>query len=233
MKMEVKQFRYSADNLGYLIFTDRNGIAVDGGAVDDILDFLNKNDINLKYVVNTHSHGDHIAGNSRLLKESGAEFIDIQSLVTDGLELDGEPIHVHKTPGHTADSIIFQIGDNLLTGDTLFIGKVGRCFSGDIKGFLDSIKLIMQLPDKSLIYPGHDYVEEYMEFVRNIEPGNRQIYQVLENYDPNLVRSSLDLEKKLNPFLRINDPEIISLLEKRGLPVDTEYDRWSSLMGLM
>ena len=231
--MRVKQFRYSADNLGYIIYSDKNAIAVDGGAVDDILDFLQKNDLNLKYVVNTHTHGDHTVGNSRILKETGAEFLNYKSLVNDGLELDNQPIHVHKTPGHTADSVIFQVGNNLLTGDTLFIGKIGRCFSGDIRGYLDSIKLILQLPDKSLVYPGHDYVEEYMEFLRNFEPGNQCIDEVLENYDPNLVRTTLDLEKKLNPFLRINDREIASLLEKRGLPVKVEYERWNSMMGLM
>ena len=89
------------------------------------------------------------------------------------------------------------------------------------------------MPDKSLVYPGHDYVEEYMEFLRNFEPGNQCIDEVLENYDPNLVRTTLDLEKKLNPFLRINDREIASLLEKRGLPVKVEYERWNSMMGLM
>ena len=233
MIMKIKQFRYSADNLGYLIYSEKDAIAVDGGAVDDILDFLQKKELNLIYVVNTHSHGDHTVGNSRLLKETGADVIDYQSLISSGLELDGQSILIHKTPGHTADSIIFQVNDNLLTGDTLFIGKVGRCFSGDIRGYLDSVKLILQLPGNSLIYPGHDYVEEYMEFIRDLEPGNQYIGEVLENYDPGLIVSTLDREKKLNPFLRINDREIISLLEKRGLPVKTEYDRWSSMMGLM
>jgi hydroxyacylglutathione hydrolase len=187
----------------------------------------------LKFVVNTHSHGDHTVGNNRLLRETKAEYIDYQNLLKGSLELDNEDIHVYKTPGHTADSIIFQVGGNLLTGDTLFIGKVGRCFSGDLKEFLDSVKLIKQLPDESLVYPGHDYVEEYMAFVKKLEPDNSCVNKILDNYDSGLVRSTLGLEKKLNPFLRFNEDKIFSLLEDRGLPVETEYDRWESLISLM
>jgi len=230
---KIKQFRYSADNLGYLLYSDRSAIAVDGGAVDDTLAFLESNNLTLKYVTNTHSHGDHTVGNDRLLKKSGAVFVDYRGLINDGLKLDNEPVRVYQTPGHTSDSVIFQVGNVLLTGDTLFIGKIGRCFSGDLRGFLDSIKLIMKFPDNSVIYPGHDYVEEYMEFVRMVDADNQYIDEVIDNYTPELVRSTLVLEKKLNPFLRINDNKIASLLEIRGLPVKTEYDRWESMISLM
>ena len=231
--MWIKQFRYSSDNLGYLIHSDRNAIAVDGGAVDDIQDFLERNNLILKYVVNTHSHGDHTVGNRHLLKDTDARYLDYQTLLNKGLELDNKSINVIKTPGHTADSVIFKDGENILTGDTLFIGKVGRCFSGDIKGFLDSIKLIMELPDNSIIYPGHDYVLEYMEFVHKFDGDNQYIEEAIASYNPELVRSTLGFEKKLNPFLRINDEKIIFLLKKRGLSVETEYDRWASMISLM
>lgn len=231
--LKVNQFRYSSDNLGYLIHSDRDAIAVDGGAGDDILDFLQKNKLKLKYVINTHSHGDHTVGNRQLLKNTDARFLDHQTLINKELELDNKSINVLKTPGHTADSIIFKIGDVLLTGDTLFIGKVGRCFSGDLKGFLDSIKIIMKLPDYIIIYPGHDYVLEYMEFVRKFERDSQYIEKAIASYNPELVRSTLGFEKKLNPFLRINDEKIISLLKKRELPAETEYDRWKSMISLM
>ncbi len=231
--MNVKQFRYSSDNLGYLIYSDKNAIAVDGGAVDDILSFLASSNISLKYVVNTHSHGDHTVGNQELLQNTDAQYVDYRNLTGMGIALDNQHINVFKTPGHTADSIIFKVDDTLLTGDTLFIGKVGRCFSGDLRGFFDSIKLILEFPDNSVILPGHDYVLEYMDFVRKIDPDNQYIKDVEADYNPDLVRSTLEIEKKLNPFLRINDKKIISILEKRGLPVKTEYDRWASMISLM
>ena len=231
--MDVKQFRYSSDNLGYLIYSDRDAVAVDGGAVDDILSFLKSRDILLKYVTNTHSHGDHTVGNKSLLQKSRAQYIDHKTLITEGLTLDSVSIGIFETPGHTFDSVILKIGNNLLTGDTLFIGKVGRCFTGDIKGFLDSIKLIMEFPDSSIIYPGHDYVLEYMEFVRKFEKDNQYVDEVIAGYNPELVRSTLGFEKKLNPFFRLNDNKIISMLEKLGMPVKTEFDRWESMISLM
>ena len=231
--MNIKQFRYSSDNLGYLILSDKNAIAVDGGAIEGILSFLKSNNLTLKYITNTHSHGDHTIGNQQLLKNTNAQYIDHRVLYDKGIELDNKSINVFKTPGHTSDSVIFQIGDILLTGDTLFIGKVGRCFSGDLIGFLGSIKLIMKFPDHSVIYPGHDYVLEYVEFVRNFDTDNQFIDEAIVNYNPDLIKSTLGFEKKLNPFLRINDQKIIPLLKNLGLPVKTEYERWQSMMSLM
>lgn len=231
--LEIKQFRYSSDNLGYLICSEKNAIAVDGGAVHDILDFIRKNNLDLKYVINTHSHGDHTSGNRQLLKDTDAQYVDYKTLTDKGIELDDRFVNAFKTPGHTPDSIIIRAGDNLITGDTLFIGKVGRCFSGDKKGFLDSINTIIEFPDDSIIYPGHDYVLEYMEFDRKFDVDKKYIDEVLDSYASGPVRSCLGLEKKINPFLMINSKRIISQLEKRGLPVKTEYDRWTSMISLM
>ena len=232
-KLEVKQFKYSSDNLGYLIFSDKHAVAVDGGAVDGILDFLDQNHLQLIYVTNTHSHGDHTRGNRLLLKQTEARFIDCKTLADEGLELDSVNIDVYKTPGHTADSVILKVNENLLTGDTLFIAKVGRCFSGDLKSYFKSVKLILSLPDDCIVYPGHDYVVEYIEFVRDIDPENKYLDEAVSLYNPELVRSTLGFEKKINPYLRINDEEIIRQLKKRGMHAGTEYERWTSLMSLM
>ncbi len=231
--LKVKQFKYSSDNLGYLIFSDKTAIAVDGGAVDDILGFLDQNHLQLKYVTNTHSHGDHTRGNRMLLKHSGAQLIDCETLAVKGLELDGESIEVYRTPGHTADSLILKIDNILLTGDTLFIAKVGRCFSGDLKSYFETVKLIMTFPDDCIIYPGHDYVLEYLEFVRELDPENEFLDKAVSAYNPDLVRSTMGFEKKINPYLRLNDEKIIRELKKRGLASDSEYERWTSLMSLM
>lgn len=232
--MYVKQFRYLSDNLGYLICGKDSAIAIDGGAVKDILDFVRTDELNLKYVTNSHTHMDHIVGNSALLNASEARFLDIKTLLKNRIiELDGEEIQVHHTPGHTSDSVIFHLENILITGDTLLNGKVGRCFSGDLKGFFKSVKLIMGFPEETIIYGGHDYVEEYMAFVRGLEPGNPYIDDFLKKYDPDNVHSTLDEEFKINPFLRFNEEVIISILKERGLPVGSEYERWKSIMSLI
>ncbi len=91
----------------------------------------------------------------------------------------------------------------------------------------------MDLPGKTIIYAGHDYVEEYMGFAKELEPDNPYIERYLEKYDPAHVHSTLEEESRINPFLRFNDKKIISVLEKRDLPTKTEYERWESLMSLM
>ncbi len=233
--MKIKQFRYSSDNnLGYLVYGEKTAIAIDGGAAKEILSFVETNDLTLKYVTNTHNHGDHTPGDKTLIERSGAVFLSNETLLKNrAVELEGMEIRVYHTPGHSSDSVTFHCENFLITGDTLFNGKVGRCFSGDLKGFLNSVKLLMDLPGKTIIYAGHDYVEEYMEFAKELEPDNPHIESYLEKYDPAHVHSTLDEESRINPFLRFNDKKIISALEKRGLPARTEYERWESLMSLM
>ena len=78
--MEIQQFRYASDNLGYLIFGDQTALAVDGGAVSDILTFLKDRGLRLLYATNTHSHADHTAGTQDLLKHTDATFLDIPTV---------------------------------------------------------------------------------------------------------------------------------------------------------
>ena len=61
--VKVKQFRYGADNLGYLVYEAQSAMAIDGGAVAEIIAFLGEHRLALKYVANTHDHPDHTCGN--------------------------------------------------------------------------------------------------------------------------------------------------------------------------
>lgn len=232
--MNIQQFRYGADNLGYLLFGEKTAIAIDGGATSAITDFLKQHGLSLSYVLNTHTHPDHTTGNGPLIQQTGAETIDIQTLVQKGaIELEGTLIRVYHTPGHSADSIVFHFNNILVSGDTLFVGKVGRCFTGDLKGFLASVKRLMALPPETVIYPGHDYVEEYLNTAKTIDPDNPHIDAFLKTYTPDHVYSTLADEFKINPTLRFNAPAIINRLKAEGLPHENEYDRWASVISLV
>ncbi len=234
MALSVRQFRYSSDNLGYVVYGTESAMAIDGGAADDILSFIRDRHLDLKFVANTHSHMDHTMGNQALLERSDAVFMDVDTLLKKKtVEMDGQIIQVLHTPGHTSDSICFYFDSILISGDTLFNGKVGRCFTGDVDAFFQSIKTIIKLPTETRVYAGHDYVKEYMEFAKNLEPDNLQIESYLKNYNPIHVVATLEEELKVDPFLRFNDEKIIALLKNMGLPVTTELDRWRSLMSLM
>ena len=235
--LKIKQFRYSADNFSYLIYSgipnSASALAVDCGAVDSILKFVKSENITLKWITNTHNHHDHTSGNLRLLEISGAQYLDIQTLIKlRSIEIDGQTIQIFHTPGHTEDSICFYFSKILITGDTLFNGTVGNCFSGNLNAFYHSIKMIMELPKETIVYAGHDYIRDSMAFARMIEPENKDIDWFLENYDPEHVFSTLESEMKINPYLRFNEQSIINLLRNKGLSTKTEIERWNSLMSI-
>lgn len=232
--MKVKQFRYSADNLGYLVYGTKDAVAIDCGAVEAILSFIKANTLELKIVTNTHSHADHTSGNRKTLKRSNAVYIDTQTLYEKkNINIEGEKLKILHTPGHTLDSFCFLAGNMLISGDTIFNGKVGRCFSGDMEGFLKSIKKILELPKNTIIYGGHDYVKEYMDVAKQIEPDNKNIDLYLKKYNPEHVSSNLGEELKVNPSLRFNDSKMVSVLKQKNLPVKTEFERWCSIMQIV
>lgn len=231
--LEIKQFFYGGDNLGYLLYTGTRAMAVDGGAVDDILAFVAESGLKLETVTNTHGHGDHTTGTRRLVKAAGASHLDPHRFA-DGhiIGLGGETITVRQTPGHTMDSVTFAADGFLVTGDTLFNGTVGNCFSGDLKAFHRSIRLLMEYPASTRIYAGHDYVAASLAFARHLTPENRAIDTYAARYDRDHVVSTLADEMAVNPYLRFNDPEIVRLLEAKGLPTGTEYQRWEGIMSI-
>lgn len=232
--MRIKQFRYGADNLGYMLCGSKRAAVIDGGAAGSIIRFAEENGLEIKYVTNTHSHPDHTSGNRELLEKTSADYLDFQSLLkTREFEIDGDKVRIFHTPGHTRDSVCFFTPSYLISGDTLFNGKVGRCFTGDVETFLGSAKTLLGLAGETIVYAGHDYFEEYVEFIRNLEPDNPHLDAYAAKYDPGHLCTSLDDEKKVNPFLRFNDEKIIEVLKKRGLSADTEIQRWRSLMSLM
>lgn len=231
--MNIKQFRYSSDNMAYLVYNEETALAIDPGAVEDMIAFAESNNLRIDRVTNTHTHYDHTIGNSVMLHKTGAEFLDCREFKHNStINLGSETIMVFRTPGHIDDCVTFQAGNALITGDTLFNGTVGTCFSDDMKGFLNSILFLMTFPPETLIYAGHDYVKEAMTFARIIEKENPAIERYLSEYNPDLVVSTLGDELEANPFLRFNDPRMIAIMEERGLPVKTELDRWKSLMDL-
>ncbi|MBE0557785.1 MAG: hydroxyacylglutathione hydrolase [Proteobacteria bacterium] len=231
--MKVKQFRYDADNLGYLVYGAESGMAIDGGAADAILGFLAEHRLTLRYVTNTHRHADHTGGNRALLAGSPAGLLAGTELSDGvGIPLDAGEIQIVHTPGHTEDSLCFYTGEALISGDTLFNGTIGNCFSGDLTGFYRSVKRLMEFPDETLVYAGHDYVRDSLAFARRLEPENRAIEAFRARYDPHHVVSTIAEEKQINPYFRFNEPGIVKLLVKRGLPRETEWERWQSLMSI-
>lgn len=229
--MDIQQFRYNSDNLGYLVYAGSEGIAIDGGAVKDIMHFAESNQITIKTVTNTHTHHDHTSGNKGLLDRTGADFFDCTTVTSDTtLSIGNETLLVIPTPGHTMDSVTFAAEKFLVTGDTLFNGTVGNCFSGDLKAFYHSLKRLLAYPDTTKVYAGHDYVAESVKYAKIIEPENDLIDSFYKRYSKDLVVSTLKDELEVNPYVRFSSPGMIENLKQRGQYKDSELERFEAIM---
>jgi len=231
--MHIQQFRYASDNLAYVVHDNTRAIAIDPGAVAEIVDYLQRNDLSLEAVAHTHEHPDHTCGTDELLRRIPSRLIPSEKLLQEPvLHIGTIDIQVLATPGHTIDSRCFHLPGYLITGDTLFNGTVGNCFSGDIEAFYRSILKLLSFPSDTIVLAGHDYVEYAMAFARIVEPANSHIEGYLKRYEPSFVRSTLEDERNVNPYLRFNAPEMIAILKEKGLPMETEFDRFSAVMNL-
>jgi len=121
------------------------------------------------YVVATHEHFDHTSSVDELADKLGAEVVahessplDCDLRVKDGdeIRLGGKAVRVLHTPGHTEDSICLYDGREVFTGDTLFVGTIGKFDTARAEAMYDSLyRVILGLPPTTVFYPGHDYGE--------------------------------------------------------------------------
>ncbi|PNU21755.1 hydroxyacylglutathione hydrolase [Geothermobacter hydrogeniphilus] len=172
MNFEILQLPVGrSDNFTYLVWCPetREAMVVDPGfAPELLLEAAAERGLDIRILANTHGHRDHIAGNNAIHSATGAVLTahpsDIphaqQPLGNGSLIILGngriESLH---TPGHTPGSVIFRVGDAIITGDTLFVSRCGRADlpGGDVKRLYHSLQRIKQLPPETLVYPGHDY----------------------------------------------------------------------------
>jgi glyoxylase-like metal-dependent hydrolase (beta-lactamase superfamily II) len=102
LMLKIEQFCYGSDNLAYLVYAQKQALAVDGGAWEEILHFLENYHLELTFVVNTHNHFDHTSGNEILLKRRRQPFWHFLTCrITIPFLLEGERISVFRTPGHS------------------------------------------------------------------------------------------------------------------------------------
>jgi len=171
--MFFKQIQQHGDNFSYLIADEdaKEAAVVDSSFnAGEILKVLETKKLRLKYIINTHGHSDHTAGNPELTSTFHAKIVahrlskvnfDMGVENGDVLSIGKIPIKVIYTPGHTADSICLLVDNKkLLTGDTLFVGECGRTdfAGGSSKSMYDSLfTKLLKLEDTVEVYPGHDY----------------------------------------------------------------------------
>ncbi len=243
--MKVVPVHQLLDNYAY-VFVDPDGIAgaVDVAEAGPVLEEVDRLGARLTAVLSTHHHYDHVGGNEEILArcEEGIEIYgsreeadrvpgltralaDGESFRVGSLEVRAIYIPAH-TRGHVA--YYFEREGVVFTGDTLFAGGCGRLFEGDAAQMLDSLRRLASLPDDTLVYCGHEYTQANLEFAAVLEPNNpdlarrrEEVAALLAQGKPT-VPTTIAIEKRTNPFLRSDSPELrASIAERTGVRGDT------------
>jgi glyoxylase-like metal-dependent hydrolase (beta-lactamase superfamily II) len=137
---------------------------------DQYINFLNKLELKLVKVIDTHIHADHITGLNELSKRtsctkimgenSKSEVVDLRVKEDENVKIDNINLKVMYTPGHTDCSYSYLMNDKVFTGDTLLINGTGRTDfqNGNARQQYDSIfNKLLKLPENTMVYPAHDY----------------------------------------------------------------------------
>lgn len=172
MNLEIIQIPAGdGDNFSYLVYcrATRDGLGIDPSfAPEKLLKAAEEHDVTITLLGNTHGHRDHISGNGEILEATGAKLAahpvdvpqaDIQLAEGSELKIGNCKVGILHTPGHTPGSIVFKVGNAIITGDTLFVSRCGRADlpGSNVEDLYNSLQKLKKLPAATKVYPGHDY----------------------------------------------------------------------------
>jgi hydroxyacylglutathione hydrolase len=240
-----------SDNYGYLLHDPDSGLtaAIDTPDAAAIAAELRGQGWRLTHILNTHHHPDHAGGNLQLKELTGCQIIgpaaDAQRIpgidrgVGDGdaIEFGGYRIEVFETPGHTSGHIVYLLREERIAfvGDTLFSLGCGRLFEGTPEQMWHSMQKILSWPGDTRLYCAHEYTLANGRFARTLEPNNTALARRLAEVEelraaaqPS-VPSTLDMEKRTNPFLRPDSAELQRAVGLTNAPIVEVFARTRAL----
>lgn len=225
-------------NFNYLIACAETGeaLAIDPLDHEKCFAAAKREGWEITQILNTHEHRDHTGGNVPLAQKTGAKVLAHKNAkdkipeMARGLSA-GDVIKVGRTvelealdtPGHTMSHVcVLSHADQpaLFSGDTLFNAGAGNCHNGGHPEELYKTfsQQLAKLADETLIYPGHDYIENNLRFTLSREPDNRRAREMLEQLkgqDPSRAYvSTLAVERQINTFFRLTSPTVIAKLRE-------------------
>ena len=221
--MLVETIRCLEDNFSYiLIDQNKNACVIDPSESEPIINFVEKNNIKIKYILNTHHHFDHIGGNKEIKKKYNAKIVayknDLHRIPDVDISLKNNQIWTAENfkskiihiPGHTTRHICFFFENEKIafTGDTLFSLGCGRIFEGTYEEMFSSLKKLKELPKETKIYCGHEYTLKNSEFCLKYDKNNKRLQKKINeiknkvNNNVPTVPSTIEDEIACNIFLR-------------------------------
>lgn len=211
-----------ADNYIWLLREGAAAAVVDPGDAAPVIDYLERERLELTAIICTHHHGDHVGGNRDLLRRwqvpvfgPARETIpgrthamrEGDDIVVPGI---GLALSVLDIPGHTSGHIAYVSRSSPMAfcGDTLFAAGCGRLFEGTPSDMVTSLDKLAALPAGTLVYCGHEYTLANIRFALAVEPGNAALQQRQGTAKAQRARgestlpSTIGDERATNPFLR-------------------------------
>jgi hydroxyacylglutathione hydrolase len=208
--------------------------AVDPGDAAPVLEFLEREGLNLNAVLCTHHHPDHVGGAVKLRQRydvpvygPAAESIEavthpLREGDTVSLPAQGVGFRVMEIPGHTRGHIAFVGTHALFCGDTLFSAGCGRLFEGTPEQMFRSLSRLAALAETTEVYCGHEYTLANLRFALAVEPDNPDVQaahrgaEELRAADKPTLPSHIGHERRVNPFLRAAVPAVKVAAEKHA-----------------
>ncbi|MBS3804671.1 MAG: hydroxyacylglutathione hydrolase [Oleiphilaceae bacterium] len=224
-------------------------LIVDPGQAEPVTEYLEERGLTLDTILVTHHHPDHTGGidelnrrhsPTRITGPAESPFKGLTNTVHPGDTVVWEAFEfaVMAVPGHTLDHIAFfsetrlDDAEILFCGDTLFVCGCGRLFEGTAAQMHQSLASLRKLPDTTAVYCAHEYTLANLKFARSFLPDDtgladyEKTCQQLREQGEATVPAILGKEKRLNPFLRWDDPELIKAAKaygaRQGLPTDND-----------
>jgi hydroxyacylglutathione hydrolase len=218
------------DNYAYLLHDPADGLCavVDPTEPEPVTRALAARGLKPSHILNTHHHFDHTGGNIALKENFGAVVVgpekdreripalDVGVTESAPWKFGSHSARILEIPAHTRAHIAFAFEDEdiVFTGDTLFAMGCGRLFEGTPQMMWTSLSKLMQLKDSMRIYCGHEYTLSNGRFALTLEPDNTDLQTRMREVEAQraqsqpTIPSNMALEKKTNPFLRPDSPEI-------------------------
>lgn len=238
MPTEIRLFPCLNDNFGYLIHdpATKATASIDAPEAAPIVKVLKREGWTLTDILITHHHHDHVGGVAELKQEYKCRVVAPYDKSTkiahadlrvgqDGVvKVGGILARALETPGHTLDHICYVLDAEkaLFAADALFSIGCGRVFEGDHPMMWDSLLKLRALPDDFKLYCGHEYTAANVKFALTVEPDNAALKVRAEEVTrlraagKPTIPTLLGDEKKINVFLRADEPSVAASVRMRG-----------------